>query len=204
MHISEFDYELPPELIAQEPLERRDASRMLVLDRTGESWVDSQFIALPKYLRPNDVLVVNNTRVFPARLIGQRDPSGGRVEVLLVREIEPLLWEALVRPAQPLKQGASLRFGDSKLRAEVVDLPSEALRVLRFECDGSLEMILDELGQTPLPPYIKRPSGSNLADRERYQTVFARTRGAIAAPTAGSAVLAPVISSARARAGPAS
>jgi S-adenosylmethionine:tRNA ribosyltransferase-isomerase len=185
MHISEFDYELPPELIAQQPLERRDASRMLVLDRAKESWVDSQFRALPDYLRANDVLVVNNTRVFPARLIGQRDPSGGRMEVLLVREIEPLLWEALVRPAQRLKRGASLRFGDSKLRAEVVDLPSDALRVLRFECDGSLEMILDELGQTPLPPYIKRPTGSTLADRERYQTVYARTRGAIAAPTAG-------------------
>src|SRR6266571_2363781 len=185
MHISEFDYELPPELIAQEPLERRDASRMLVLDRARESWVDSRFIALPEYLRPNDVLVVNNTRVFPARLIGRRDPSGGRVEVLLVREIEPLLWEALVRPAQRLKQGASLQFRKSKLRAEVVDQPSEALRVLRFECDGSLEMILDEVGQTPLPPYIKRPTESSAADRERYQTVFARRRGAIAAPTAG-------------------
>ena len=185
MHISEFDYELPPELIAQQPLERRDASRMLVLDRARESWVDSQFIALPEYSRPNDVLVVNNTRVFPARLIGRRDPSGGRVEVLLVREIEPLLWEALVRPSQRLKRGASLRFGDSRLRAEVVDLPSDALRVLRFECEGSLEMILDELGQAPLPPYIKRLTGSTRADRERYQTVYARTRGAIAAPTAG-------------------
>jgi len=199
MRISEFDYELPPELIAHEPLERRDASRMLVLDRSGGSWVDSQFVALPKYLRPNDVLVVNNTRVFPARLIGQRDPSGGRVEVLLVREIEPLLWEALVRPAQRLKQGASLQFGDFKLRAEVVDLLSEALRVLRFECEGSLEMILDELGQTPLPPYIKRPTGSNLTDRERYQTVFARTPGAIAAPTAGLHFTQPVIDDAHAR-----
>ena len=199
MHISEFDYELPPELIAQAPLERRDASRMLVLDRSRGSWVDSQFVALPKYLRLNDVLVVNNTRVFPARLIGQRDPSGGRVEVLLVREIEPLLWEALVRPAQRLKQGASLQFGDFKLRAEVVDLLSEALRVLRFECEGSLEMILDELGQTPLPPYIKRPNGSNLADRERYQTVFARTPGAIAAPTAGLHFTQPVIDDAHAR-----
>ena len=199
MHISEFDYELPPELIAQQPLERRDASRMLVLDRATESWVDSQFIALPEYLRPNDLLVVNNTRVFPARLIGQRDPSGGRVEVLLVREIEPSLWEALVRPAQRLKQGASLRFGDSKLRAEVVDLPSEALRILRFECDGALEMILDELGQTPLPPYIKRPTGSTRADRERYQTVYARTRGAIAAPTAGLHFTESVMGDAHAR-----
>src|SRR5712691_7993268 len=199
MHITEFDYQLPAELIAQEPLELRSASRMLVLDRNKRNWADAQFAKLVDYLQVNDVLVLNNTRVFPARLIGRRDPSGGRVEVLLVREIEPLLWEALVRPAKRLKQGASLQFRKSKLRAQVVDLPSEALRVLRFECEGSLEMILDELGQTPLPPYIKRPTGSSAADRERYQTVFARTRGAIAAPTAGLHFTQPVIDSVHAR-----
>ena len=110
MHISEFDYELPAELIAQQPLEQRDASRMLVLDRKKRSWIDSEFTAISEYLRPDDVLVLNNTRVFPARLIGQRDPSGGRVEVLLVRELEPLLWEALVRPGHRLNHGARMTF----------------------------------------------------------------------------------------------
>jgi len=113
MLLSDFDYELPEELIAQAPLEQRDASRMLVLDRATQTQQDSKFGLLPEYLRAGDVVVVNNTRVFPARLIGQREPSGGRVEVLLVREVEPAVWEALVRPAQRLKAGARLRFGDS-------------------------------------------------------------------------------------------
>jgi S-adenosylmethionine:tRNA ribosyltransferase-isomerase len=185
MHISEFDYQLPDELIAQQPLEQRDASRMLFLNRGTQTWIDSQFALLPDYLRARDVLVLNNTRVFPARLIGDRDPSGGRVEVLLVRELEPLVWEALVRPGHRLKQGAGLRFGNAKLRAEMLDEPGDRLRLLRFDSDRRLETVLGELGQTPLPPYIKRPSGTSAADRERYQTVFARERGAIAAPTAG-------------------
>jgi S-adenosylmethionine:tRNA ribosyltransferase-isomerase len=184
MQLSDFDYELPEELIAQQPLEQRDASRMLLLDRKAGTWKDSEFRNLPDYIRPNDVVVVNNTRVFPARLIGQRDPTGGRVEVLLTREIEPDIWEALVRPAQRLRIGAHLRFGD--LRAEVLDWSTSALRQLRF--DRPIAQLLDTLGQTPLPPYIKRPDGTSLDalnDRERYQTVFARERGAIAAPTAG-------------------
>jgi S-adenosylmethionine:tRNA ribosyltransferase-isomerase len=185
MRISEFDYALPEELIAQEPLEQRDASRMLILDRKRRSWIDSQFAELPDYLKPGDVLVINNTRVFPARLSAQRDPSGGKVEVLLVRELEPLLWETLIRPGHRLKPGARLRFQDPRVKAEVVDSPGKHLRVLRFECDGSFELMLDELGQTPLPPYIKRTAGSTPADRERYQTVYASASGAIAAPTAG-------------------
>ena len=185
MDISEFDYELPGELIAQHPLERRDASRMLVLDRVRTSWIDSDFSAIPQLLRPNDVLVVNNTRVFPARLIGQRDPSGGRVEVLLVRELEPLRWEALVRPGERLRPGARIRFGDAKLLAEVVALVGGGLRVLQFECADSFTAVLDQLGETPLPPYIKRSDGSTREDRERYQTIFASSWGAIAAPTAG-------------------
>jgi S-adenosylmethionine:tRNA ribosyltransferase-isomerase len=162
MHLSEFDYELPPELIAQRPLERRDASRMLILDRSQGIWSDAAFTTFPDLLRPNDVLVLNNTRVFPARLVGQREPSGGRIEVLLVRELEPLLWETLVRGSTPA-----------------------ATCILRFECDGSFYQVLDELGHTPLPPYIRRDDGQDEADRERYQTVFASARGAIAAPTAG-------------------
>ncbi len=181
MQLSDFDYELPEELIAQQPLKQRDASRMLMVDRQTRSWKDSEFRSLPDYIRQNDVIVVNNTRVFPARLIGQRDPTGGRVEVLLTREIEPDTWEALVRPAHRLKIGARLRFGD--LQAEVLDWSTSGLRQLKF--DGPIAHVLDTLGQTPLPPYIKRPNGNFQEDRERYQTVFARERGAIAAPTAG-------------------
>jgi S-adenosylmethionine:tRNA ribosyltransferase-isomerase len=181
MQLSDFDYELPEELIAQQPLEQRDASRMLVVDRKVSAWKDSEFRSLPNYIRQNDVIVVNNTRVFPARLIGQRDPTGGRVEVLLTREIQPDIWEALVRPAHRLKIGAGLLFED--LRAEILDWSTSGLRQLKF--DRPISQLLDTLGQTPLPPYIKRPEGTSLADRERYQTVFARQRGAIAAPTAG-------------------
>jgi S-adenosylmethionine:tRNA ribosyltransferase-isomerase len=185
MHISEFDYKLPPELIAQQPLERRDASRLLVLDRKNRNWSDSEFTAISQYLRPNDVVVLNDTKVFPARLIGQRHPSGGRVEVLLVRELAPLLWEGLVRPGHRLNVGSRMHFGDSQLQAEVVSVSDRGLRVLRLACDESLDVILDQLGKTPLPPYIKRAAGSSREDRERYQTVYARSRGAIAAPTAG-------------------
>ena len=203
MHLSDFDYELPEELIAQEPLEQRDASRMLILDRASQTNQDSRFGLLPDYIRAGDVVVVNNTRVFPARLIGRREPSGGRVEVLLVREVEPTIWEALVRPAQRLKVGARLRFGDSALRAEVLECSAKGLRRLRFETDEtrgrSLEALLNEQGHTPLPHYIRRPAGEDIADRERYQTVFAREKGAIAAPTAGLHFTPPVISALQAR-----
>jgi S-adenosylmethionine:tRNA ribosyltransferase-isomerase len=197
MHLSEFDYELPEELIAQQPVERRDASRMLVLNRKTHSRIDSKFEHLPDYVRPNDVIVVNNTQVFPARLIGHREQTGGRVEVLLIREVEAeslsgeggrvagSTWEALVRPAHRLKEGSRLRFGDSGLRAQVLECSERGMRRLKFDNDEPLEVFLDKLGQTPLPPYIRRPSGTSIEDRERYQTVFARERGAIAAPTAG-------------------
>jgi S-adenosylmethionine:tRNA ribosyltransferase-isomerase len=202
MHLSDFDYELPEELIAQKPLEQRDASRMLILNRGTQTLEDSKFELLPKYVRAGDVVVVNNTRVFPARLIGQRDPSGGRVEVLLVREMEPSIWEALVRPAHRLKDGARLRFGDSDLRAEVLGRSAKGLMSLKFEGDQPLEVLIDERGQTPLPPYIRRPPGTSRTsaeDRERYQTVYARERGAIAAPTAGLHFTADVIVALRAR-----
>ena len=185
MHISEFDYELPEELIAQQPLPQRDASRMLVVDRENKAWADTHFSSLPDYVRENDVLVINNTRVFPARLVGQRDPSGGRVEVLLVRERGPSVWEALVKPGARLRQGARMKFGDSRLRAEVLDAPGNGLRQLHFDYEGPWEAVLEEIGETPLPPYISRPAGASTVDRERYQTIFARQKGAIAAPTAG-------------------
>ena len=208
MRLSDFDYALPEELIAQHPLEKRDASRMLILDRETQTLTDSKFELLPEYLRAGDVVVVKNTRVFPARLIGQRDPSGGRVEVLLVCELEAQntslagtasVWEALVRPADRLKQGARLRFGDSQLRAQVLESSPKGLRLLKFEGDTPLESVLNERGQTPLPPYIRRPSGTSAEDRERYQTVFAREKGAIAAPTAGLHFTPEVIDRIRAR-----
>jgi S-adenosylmethionine:tRNA ribosyltransferase-isomerase len=203
MHLSDFDYELPEELIAQHPLEQRDASRMLILDRETQTRKDSRFELLPEYVRARDVVVVNNTRVFPARLIGQRDPSGGRVEVLLVREVEAAgaysIWEALVRPAHRLKDGARLRFGDSELRAEVLEGSARGLRLLKLESDQYLETLINERGQIPLPPYIRRPTGTSAEDRERYQTVFAREKGAIAAPTAGLHFTPEVIAALRAR-----
>lgn len=183
MHISEFDYELPDDLIAQQPLAQRDASRMLVLDRHTGTWTDSVFREFPQHLRPNDVAVVNNSRVIPARLSGHRAETRGVVEVFLVREIETRIWEALVRPGGRLREGAKVVFGDGRLIGELLDERGHELRRVRFECDGSFEAVIEELGSTPLPPYIKRSDTSE--DRERYQTVYSKNRGAIAAPTAG-------------------
>jgi S-adenosylmethionine:tRNA ribosyltransferase-isomerase len=183
--ISDFDYELPEELIAQKPLDRRDASRMLVLNRTDQTFQDSSFSSLSQFLRPNDVLVLNNTKVFPARLIGERMPTGGAVELLLLREIEPNVWEALARPGRRLRAGARLGFGGGRLLAEVIAESDHGRRVIRFETTEKLNELIDELGRTPLPPYIHRDSGEIGGDRERYQTVYASERGAIAAPTAG-------------------
>ncbi|HKB65265.1 MAG TPA: tRNA preQ1(34) S-adenosylmethionine ribosyltransferase-isomerase QueA [Pyrinomonadaceae bacterium] len=185
MHISDFDYELPEALIAQNPLAERADSRMLVVDRGSLTWADAQFKALPEYLNANDALVLNNTRVFPARLIGERAPSGGAVELLLIREIETNVWEALARPARRLGKGSRIVFGGSRLKAEVIDLLDNGRRVFRFETDEPLDRIIDELGETPLPPYIKRGSLGDVPDRDRYQTIYANQRGAIAAPTAG-------------------
>ncbi|MBA2731484.1 MAG: tRNA preQ1(34) S-adenosylmethionine ribosyltransferase-isomerase QueA [Acidobacteria bacterium] len=185
MLLSDFDYELPEELIAQHPLAERDGARMLLIDRQRGEWEDSQFAELPSYIRAGDVVVINNTRVFPARLVGRREPTGGRVELFLVRELEPFIWETLARPARRLQKDARISFGDGRLRAQVVDVLEDGRRTVRFECDTSLGSAIEELGQTPLPPYIKREGESFDEDRERYQTVYARARGAIAAPTAG-------------------
>ena len=185
MHISEFDYDLPAELIAQFPLPERDASRMLILDRQNQTCLDSTFREFLHYIRPNDVVVVNNTRVIPARLKGRRQPTGGSVEVFLVRELEPNLWSVLVRPSARLRAGMRAVFGKGQLEAVFVDEPGADLRTVRFEFEGSLETVLSEVGSTPLPPYIKRPDGVSLADNLRYQTVYSKARGAIAAPTAG-------------------
>jgi S-adenosylmethionine:tRNA ribosyltransferase-isomerase len=186
MLVSEFDYLLPQELIAQTPAARRDQSRLLVLDRATGSLIDSTFAALSEYLRTGDLLVVNNTRVFPARLIGRRSTShdGSRVEVFLIREIEPRVWEALVKPGRSLRQGTRIDFGAGRLAAEIVERREAGRRIVRFEGEGDFDSFIDDIGRTPLPPYIKREKEDRL-DGERYQTVFARERGAIAAPTAG-------------------
>jgi S-adenosylmethionine:tRNA ribosyltransferase-isomerase len=182
MHISEFDYELPPELIAQQPPAQRDASRMLVLDRGKHTWTDSSFRNFTEHLRRDDVVVVNNSRVIPARLKGRREETGGQVEIFLIREIETKVWEALVRPGRRLKQASKVVIADGKLFAEITDEPGSELRRVRFHCEGSFQELLGEIGITPLPPYIKRIDPQ---DRERYQTIYAKQRGAIAAPTAG-------------------
>jgi S-adenosylmethionine:tRNA ribosyltransferase-isomerase len=183
MRIADFDYHLPEELIAQAPLSNRDASRMLVVDRHTRTWTDSTFHSFTSHLAANDVVVINNTRVIPARLIGSRRATGGRVEIFLVRKVSDNTWEALVRPGSRLKAGALVDFGES-LSAEMMDDPGHELRQVRFSSERSFDEVLDQIGLTPLPPYIKRPESLD-EDRTRYQTVYARERGAIAAPTAG-------------------
>ena len=192
MQVSSFEYDLPERLIAQEPASRRDSSRLLIVDRATGELADSVFAQLPEHLQAGDLLVLNNTRVFPARLIGRRlrvTPRGatilgGRVEVFLVSRLEPLVWEALVRPGRALLPGARVEFARGKLAAEVLEWRESGRRIVRFETDGEFDEIVDRIGRTPLPPYIKRDEEDRL-DAERYQTVFARERGAVAAPTAG-------------------
>ena len=186
MRIADFDYELPMDLIAQHPLAQRDAARMLVLDRAAQTFSDNQFAEISSYLRAGDTLVVNNTRVFPARLMGTRAKTGGRVELFLVGELEKQVWAVLTRPARKLKTGTHINFSGQRLRAEILERLPDGQRIVRFECDEDFDALLEEIGQTPLPPYIKRDEKDvSLDDRERYQTVYARARGAIAAPTAG-------------------
>ncbi len=185
MRISDFDYDLPAELIAQQPLANRDAARMLIVDRATESWRDSEFKALPELLLLGDLLVVNNTRVFPARLHGKRKISGGAVELLLLREIEPDVWEALTRPARRLQSGAEIEFAGGAMLARVIAEVPNGVRLIKFESNEPVAGVIDRIGETPLPPYIKRTRAEARADRDRYQTIYAKDRGAIAAPTAG-------------------
>ena len=192
MLVSDFDFDLPSELIAQEPPIERGMSRLLRLERGSASISHHAMSALPELLEPGDLLVVNNTRVFPARLLGRRDPSGGAVECLLVSKLEPAdasgaeTWEALVHPGQKLKPGARAVFdGPMPLHAEILEHRFFGRRVVRlWTSNGSpIEAAVDVMGHMPLPPYIRRPDSTE--DRERYQTVFAQARGSIAAPTAG-------------------
>ncbi len=178
---SDFYFDLPKELIAQDPLRDRSASRLLVLDkRTGEI-SHHVFREVLDYLNPGDCLVLNNTKVIPARLLGCREATGGAIEVLLLKRKEKDVWETLVKPGKKAKPGTRLVFGDGMLRAEVLETVEEGNRLIRFEYDGIFEEVLDRLGEMPLPPYITH----KLEDKNRYQTVYARYEGSAAAPTAG-------------------
>ena len=180
MLLSDFDYELPEELIAQTPVEPRNASRLMVIDPVKETIEHRHFYDLQSFLTAGDALIFNDTRVLPARLIGRKEPTGARVEVLLLRRVEGDDWEALVKPGKKALRGAAIRFGD-ELSCEVVGHTDFGGRLVRFHYQGIFEEILDRLGETPLPPYIHE----KLADRERYQTVYSRASGSAAAPTAG-------------------
>ena len=182
MKTSDFDYELPEELIAQTPVEPRDHSRLLVYHRKDRSIEHRHFYDIVDYLHPGDALVINETRVIPARLLGMKADSGIPVEVLLLRRLNATDWEALVRPGRRLKPGACCSFGEGLLSCEILDSDTETGgRTVRFRYDGVFEEILDRLGEMPLPPYIHE----KLQDRNRYQTVYARQDGSAAAPTAG-------------------
>ncbi len=180
MKTSDFDFQLPEELIAQTPLERRDASRLLTLDRESGAVGHHHFYDLPRFLRPGDCLVLNDSRVLPARLIGHR-PTGGACEVLLLVDKSGDLWECLVRPGRKLKPGAQVIFGDGQLTATVEEELNDGKRTVRFHYQGIFLEILEQLGRMPLPPYIK----AELQDQERYQTVYSKVVGSAAAPTAG-------------------
>ena len=180
MKLSDFMYDLPEERIAQTPVEPRDHSRLMVLHRDTHAIEHRHFYDVIDYLNPGDVLVVNETKVIPARLYGER-PTGGAVEVLLLKQLGPKRWETLVRPGKKLKPGAEVIFGDGRLTCRVLETTDVGGRIVEFQCEGSFEAALDALGEMPLPPYIHE----KLADRDRYQTVYARQEGSAAAPTAG-------------------
>ncbi|NNE98171.1 MAG: tRNA preQ1(34) S-adenosylmethionine ribosyltransferase-isomerase QueA [Pyrinomonadaceae bacterium] len=183
MLISEFDYELPEELIAQNPLEKRESSRMLVTRPKEKSLEDRKFSEISKFLKQGDLIVLNNTKVFPARIFGKSE-TGAKIELFLVEEKEGQTWETLARPARRLKPGKKINFG-KELAGEVMEKTSEGRVLIKFDFSGSFDEVLDEIGQTPLPPYINREEGTLDKDRQRYQTIYAKERGAIAAPTAG-------------------
>jgi S-adenosylmethionine:tRNA ribosyltransferase-isomerase len=201
MDVRDFDFDLPPGLIAQEPVADRSSSRLLHMDRATGVLAHHRFADLPGLLSPGDLLVVNDTRVFPARLLGRREPSGGSVECLLLRRCDQHRWEALVHPGQRLKPGAQLLFGSPShgLRAEILERRFHGRRLLRLWSDSgaTVDEAVDEIGHVPLPPYIKR--GDRESDRNRYQTIFAARRGSIAAPTAGLHFTEPVRDTLRAR-----
>ncbi len=181
MNVSDFNYELPKELIAQHPYDKRDEARLMVLDRKTQSIEHKLFKDIIDYLNPGDCLVINNTKVIPARLYGKKD-TGAHVEVLLLKRIEGDIWEAMVRPGNKLRPGAKVEFGDGILKATILEVLEGGNRKVEFEYDGIFNEILDKVGMMPLPPYITEASRE---DNEKYQTVYAKYEGSAAAPTAG-------------------
>lgn len=181
MQLSDFYYDLPEELIAQDPLLKRSDSRLMVLNREDDSIEHKVFRDIKDYIKPGDCLVINDTKVLPARLIGSKEGTGASIEVLLLKRQDDKTWETLVKPGKKARPGARISFGNGKLIGEVTDVVEEGNRLVRFEYDGIFEEVLDELGQMPLPPYITH----QLEDKNRYQTVYAKHTGSAAAPTAG-------------------
>lgn len=184
MHINDFDYELPQELIAQTPAAKRDASRLMVVNRENGTIEHKHFYDITDYLKEGDCLVLNNSKVLPARLYGVKEGTGANVEFLLIKRIEGDVWETMVRPGKRLKPGDSVSFSEDKLfRAIVKDYGEDGTRIVEFEYEGIFLERLEELGKMPLPPYIERENNSE--DKDRYQTVYAKNEGSVAAPTAG-------------------
>ncbi len=181
MKRQDFYYELPEELIAQDPLEDRQSSRLLVLDRESGAVSHHTFREITEYLGPGDCLVINDTKVIPARLIGEKEGTGARIELLLLKRRENNIWETLVKPGKKARPGARISFGGGLLTGEILEIAEEGNRLVRFTYEGIFEEILDQLGQMPLPPYITH----RLQDKNRYQTVYAKHSGSAAAPTAG-------------------
>lgn len=181
MKLELFDFNLPQELIAQKPLKNRTASRLMMLDKKTGAIAHESFSALPNYFQAGDCLVLNDTKVLPARLFGMKQDTGAKIEVLLLKQVNEDTWETLVKPAKRIKPGTTIIFGDGKLTATCMEEQADGGRLLSFSYEGIFYEVLEELGEMPLPPYIK----AQLEDRDRYQTVFAKERGSAAAPTAG-------------------
>ncbi|MBV7275312.1 tRNA preQ1(34) S-adenosylmethionine ribosyltransferase-isomerase QueA [Clostridiaceae bacterium UIB06] len=181
MKVTDFDFYLPEELIAQHPIEKRDEARLMVLDKKTGEIEHKIFRDIIEYLDSGDCLVLNDTRVLPARLIGEKEDTGGKMEFLLLKRIDADSWETLVKPGKRAQIGAKFMFGNRELRAEVIGIGEEGNRIVKFEYEGIFEEVLDKLGQMPLPPYIKE----KLEDKEMYQTVYSKEQGSAAAPTAG-------------------
>ena len=181
MKASDFYFDLPEELIAQHPLEKRDESRLMVLDKVTGEIVHSKFYEIVNYLEKGDTLVLNNTRVLPARLIGEKEVSKGKIEFLLLKRLGKDRWECLAKPGKSAREGRKFTFGNGKLKAEVIEVLENGNRIVEFKYEGIFEEVLDALGEMPLPPYIHE----RLEDKERYQPVYSKEEGSAAAPTAG-------------------
>ncbi len=198
MHINDFDYELPQELIAQTPAEKRDFSRLMVVHRNSGEVEHKHFYDIVDYLKEGDCLVLNNSKVLPARLYGKKEGTGANIEFLLIKRIEGDTWETMVRPGKRLKPGDAVSFSDDKLfRAVIRDYGEDGTRIVRFEYEGIFLERLEELGKMPLPPYIERENNSE--DKDRYQTVYAKKEGSVAAPTAGLHFTPELLEKARAK-----